>query len=332
MVRRAGLLVLVGLLTACGDVAPSAPTRTDAYIIHGTGAVNVAYAGTLAGLFEQHVRSAFEAATGFRFQGEAKGSIALANLIRDRVRTPDVFISADQAVNVTLAGPENGGFVSWWVTFAGSELVIGWSPLSRFAADFEQARQGSRTWESVLAQPGLRLGRTDPEIDPKGYRTVIMFQLDEQRTGDPSLSRRILGSASNPGQLFLEEQLVARLQAGELDAGVFFRVEAVAARIPFLNLAREINQGDPALAQLYANAHYTNRRGVVQMGSPVLYTLTIPTTVRNRPGALALCQFLLSGPGRAILASQGLELVAPAVGGDRASLPAELADRIRSSP
>lgn len=127
-------------------------------------------------------------------------------------------------MNATLQGSANGNYVSWWVSFATTEMVIAWSPKSRFAAQFQDAKDGKRSFESVLTEPGLRFGRTDPQIDPKGYRTVFTFDLDAKRLGDPTLPRKVLGDPGNPSQLFLEEQLVARLQAGELDAGAFSRL------------------------------------------------------------------------------------------------------------
>jgi molybdate/tungstate transport system substrate-binding protein len=342
--RRIVLLVPVALCTACAigsartstpgpshDAPPVVPPRVSPpppsaarELIHGSGPVNVMYAATLVGTFENHLGPAFERAAGFRFLGEGKGSLALANEIKGKIRTPDVFISADVSVNKVLQGAANGDYVTWWVPFATTEMVIGWSPKSRFAADFEAAKAGRRTWESVLEEPGLRFGRTDPEIDPKGYRTMFLFQFDEQRIGDATLARRILGPPSNPSQVFLEEQLVARLQSGELDAGVFFKVEAIEAKFPYLTLPREINQGDLALAHHYATVSYTTRHGTVYRGSPIIYTVTIPRTVRNRPGALAFTQFLLDEPGQAVLAEQGLAAAPPTVEGDPSRVPPEL--------
>lgn len=94
---------------------------------------------------------------------------------------------------------------------------------------FQAAKVGKRSFESVLTQPGLRFGRADPELGTKGYRTIFTFDLDAKRTGDPTLPQKILGGPDNSSQLFPEEQMVARLQAGELDSGAFYKVEAVEA-------------------------------------------------------------------------------------------------------
>jgi len=320
------------LLAACGGaVSQPAASPSAAGLIHGIGTVSVMYAGSLVSLFEKKVGPGFQTATGFTYQGEGKGSVAIANNIKDKVRTPDVFVSADPTVNKSLQGAANGNYVSWWVNFARTEMVIGWSPKSKFAADFQAAKSGTRTWESVLQEPDMRLGRTDPELDPKGYRTLFVFQLDERlNTGDAGLSQRVLGPASNPAQIFPEEQLVARLQAGELDAGFFYTIEAVEANLPYLTLPGSINQGDPAQTSRYAAVSYTNKKGQVFQGSPILYTVTVPSTVKNGQGAESFVQYLLSKDGQALLGKEGLLSTPPAVDGDKTAVPAAIKPFVRA--
>ena len=319
------LAAVAVLMDACGGGgAQPAQSSNAPGIIRGSGTVSVMYAASLTSLFEKKVGPAFDTASGFTYQGEGKGSVAIANLIKDKVRTPDVFVSADPTVNTTLQGSANGNYVSWWVNFARTEMVIGWSPQSKFASDFEAAKSGKRTWESVLEQPGLKLGRTDPELDPKGYRTLFVFQLDEQRTGESGEAQKILGGSGNASQIFPEEQLVARLQAGALDAGVFYTIEAIEASLPYLTLPAAINQGDPAQASNYSSVSYTNKKGQVFRGAPILYTATVPTTSKNIQGAESFVQYLLSQDGQALLAKEGLLPTPALVGGDPTALPAPL--------
>lgn len=311
------------VVTGCGSSSHQAP-QGSVRLTTGTGTVSVLYAGSLTQLMERKLAPAYGTATGFSFQGEGKGSVAAANQIKDRTRAPDVFVSADPAVNQLLQGQAGGGYVSWWEAFAGTEIVVGWSPHSRFAPKFEAAVKSGAGWEKVLEQPGLRLGRTDPELDPKGYRTIMALDLDGTRLRDPGLSRRILGPAGNPAQIFPEEQLVARLQSGELDAGFFYAIEAVEASLPYLRLPAEINMGNPNLAAAYAKATFTTAKGTVVSGSPIEYTATIPNTVRNRDGALAFVQFLTEPAGVRILAAEGLATFKPRFGGDLSTVPAQL--------
>lgn len=299
-------------------------THSREQVVHRSGPVHVMYAGSLTRLFEKKLGPAFEAATGFTFQGEGKGSVAIANLIKGKAKAPDVFISADPTVDASLHGVSNGNYVSWWLPFARTEMVIAWSPKSRFRQDFEAAQSGERTWESVLEQPGVRLGRTDPELDPKGYRTLFLFQLDEERTGERGEAQRILGASDNETQIFPEEHLVARLQIGELDCVIFYLIESIEAGLPYVRLPALVNQSEPAQSAHYARASYTNKKGVTFKGSPIIYTITIPSTVRNARGAESFVQFLLSKAGQEILSGAGLLPAPLAVEGDASALPSSL--------
>ena len=320
--RSAGLAVLVSVMPASSSASDGGAAVEP--LIRGSGSVHVMYAGSLTRFFEKSFGPSFQAATGFTFQGEGRGSVAIANLIKGKVKTPDIFISADPKVDESLHGDANGNYVSWWVPFARTEMVIAWSPKSRFRADFEAAQSGKRTWESVLKQPGLRLGRTDPELDPKGFRALFLFQLDEERTGERGEANRILGSPDNAAQIFPEEQLVARLQIGEIDAGIFYLIEAIEAGLPYLRLPVSVNQGDPDQSSGYARASYTNKKGVTFRGSPILYTVTIPSVARNRPGAESFTQYLLSKAGQDILSKAGLLRVMRSVQGAATAIPITL--------
>ena len=198
--------------------------------------MTVLYAGSLATVMEDHVGPAFEKDGGVDFQGEAHGSLGAARLIQDRLRTPDVFVSADPSVNQTvLMGSENDDLVTWFVTLASSQLVLAYNPKSRFAGDFEAAAAGTVPWYEVLAKPGLRFGRGDPTIDPKGYRTLFLFTLAAEHYGRPDIPG-LLGDPLNPAQVLPEVALLARIDSGQFDAGIFYKHEVVAHELPYVTL------------------------------------------------------------------------------------------------
>jgi molybdate/tungstate transport system substrate-binding protein len=293
-------------------VSASSPDKT----------VSVLYAGSLAAVMENGVGPAFTQATGNEYQGEAQGSMGAAQLIHDHLRTPDVFISADPAVNEqVLMGPQNGSMVKWFAVLASSQLVLAYNPNSKFAAKFKEAEAGKIPWYEVLEQPGVRFGRGDPTIDPKGYRTLFMFRLAGKhyhRQDIPAL----LGPDNNPAQVFPEIVLLARVESGQFDAGIFYKHEVVAHKLPFVTLPPEINMGDSRFAALYAKESYTTPSGKHVSGSPILFTITIPETVRHREAALAFAHFLLSS-GK-LLQQFGFGDVEHQIGGDATQVPAEL--------
>lgn len=330
------VLALPLLATACSrpsGAARAAPAATPATApsTAPAGLVSVVYAGSLVNAMEHGIGPAFAKATGLHYEGEGKGSVALVNLIKDHLRTPDVFISADPSVNAGLMGSANGDFLRWYLTMARTELVIAWSPRSRFAADFLKARSGAVPWFRVLQEPGLRFGRTDPRLDPKGYRTIWLFELAEIADHQTGLRAAVLGSDENPDQIFPEEQLVARLEAGQLDAGVFYLNEAVEQQLPYLRLPPAINQGDPSLAATYARVSYTDPRGHTIRGSPIVYTIAALRTAPNPAGALRFVQFVLGPSGQAILHDHGLLSTPVLAGGHASALPPPLRSLVTGS-
>src|SRR6201996_4179769 len=253
--------------------------------------VDVLYAGSLVNVMERSVGPAFEKETGLHFLGYAAGSNKIANEIRGKLRRGDVFISASPKVNTSLMGAANGDHVTWYVNFAESPLMIGYNPQSKFAAQFK-----SKRWDEVLQEPGIRIGRTDPKLDPKGAFTVEMMTKAATLYHQPDLVEKTLGAPDNPEQVLPEETLVGRLQSGPLDAGFFYSTETSDLKIPAIQPAPELHAQDS-------------------------YTLTILSDAPNRDGASSFVDFLMSAKGRELLKQHGVDVVKPTVVGNVQSIP-----------
>ena len=318
--RAAALALLLGVSVVVAGCGGSGSAKGNA----PKGTVNVAYAGSLTNLMEHTLGPAFQRATSYTYQGKGAGSTAIANQIAGKLIHPDVFISASAAAYTPLQGSANGNLVTWYLSFASTQMVIGYSPKSSFASRFQQAANGQTPWYTVLESPGLRLGRTDPALDPKGVNTILTMRLAEQYYNQLGLAQKVLGADANTAQIFPEETLVARLGSGQLDAGFFYLNEVKDANLPSISLPQQINLGDPAQKAAYARATYTDAKGVAHKGAPILYSVTIPATVSNRAGAIAFVQYLLTGGGQGILSADGIGQIGPTAGGDAATIPAEL--------
>lgn len=240
------------------------------------GPVQVLYAGSLIALMEHDLGPAFTKDAGVKFWGEGKGSQALANEIRGELRRADVFISASPEVNEQLMGVENGDWLQWYAVFAASPLVIGYQPKSRFAADF-----AGKPWYEVLLEPGIRIGRTDPQLDPKGMRTLELLAAAATAYGRPELPRTLLAKRGG-AVIFPETDLIGRLQSGQLDAGFLYETEATERGIPYVKPASAV---DPR----------------------AVYTVAIVRDAPHPAAAQAFVRYLLSAAGRARLERHGLE-------------------------
>jgi molybdate/tungstate transport system substrate-binding protein len=289
-----------------------------------SGTVNVLYAGSLVNLNDKIIGPTYHALTGYTYQGQGLGSVAIANEIKGHIEAPDVVELVNPSTNRLLMGPANGNYVPWYITYARTQLVIGYDPASRFASLFNQARHHKIPWYRPLLARGLHFGRTDPALDPKGYYSLFAFRLAQRLYHLEGFAHRVLGGPENTAQIFPEEVLVARLLTGQVDAGVFYLNEVKDLGIPYVTLPAKVNFGDPRYARLYGTERYKTSQGSVVTGSPILFTITVPSTVKDRTGAVAFARFVLGRRARILSAIHGLLPVTPSVHGNVGAVPAVL--------
>jgi molybdate/tungstate transport system substrate-binding protein len=245
-----------------------------------SGPVDVLSAGSLQDLMQDQVGPAFQKATGYTLDNVSMGSTALASSISGGTLQGDVFISASPAVNASLEGSSNGNWVSWYDQFASSPLVLGYNPSSKFAQALK-----TKPWYQVVSESGFHIGRTDPTTDPKGVLADTALNQAAKKHSLPAL--KTLGTETN--DVFPETSLVGELQAGQLDAGFFYGVEAAAANIKTVPLTGTSLAGD--------------------------YTITILNKAPHGAAAVAFVNFLLGKAGQKILAKNGVVATAPKVSG-----------------
>jgi molybdate/tungstate transport system substrate-binding protein len=285
---RFGAVLLVGVLLVAGACSSSSKTSSPTSIpppttaspaAKGSGPVDVLYAGSLVDLMTHTIGPGFNTATGYTFVGTSGDSGTLANEIKAKTVVADVFISANPSKNTGLEGTSNGDLVSWYALWATSPLVLGYNPNSKFAQDLK-----TMPWYEVLAQPGILVGRTDPATDPKGALTVTALQDAAKTYNQPALSKL----ATDASTVFPENTLVGRLQAGQLDVGFFYGVEAAAANIATVPLT-----GVPT--------------------QEAKYTITVLNNAPHMAGGNAFVEYLLGPEGSAALTKAGMTLVTPAM-------------------
>jgi molybdate/tungstate transport system substrate-binding protein len=238
--------------------------------------VSVLYAGSLVTPMEGPIAKTLLDRQGITFAGEPGGSDKLANFIRDGLRMPDIFISADKKL---VDGLDARGLIASEATFGSATMVIGYSPASAKHAMFEAVAAGKEPLVDALLTPGLRIARTDPVLDPKGRRTVeAMHYLT-----DPATAAKILGPDENPAQIYPEESLLARLETGEADVGFLYSTEAIARHIPSIPLP-----------------------GKASLSGEITYTLAVMKSAPHPQAAQQFADFILRGDGRAILEAAGV--------------------------
>ncbi len=280
----ATLIALLGAsaLTVSAQASPPAKAATK-------GTVSALFAGSLVDYMEENLGPAFQKADGYSFEGFGGGSTELANEIKGGVRQGDVFVSASASADQALEGNAGGNWVSWYSTFMASPLVLAYNPQSSFGAEL---RHGV-PWYKVLTQPGIRVGQTDPKLDPKGVLTVEAIAAAAKKLHDPALTK-----AQSSFEVFPETSLVGRLQAGQLDAGFFYAVEAKTAKLDTVPLTPVYKYAD--------------------------YTVTILNRAPDPAAAAALLRYLLNVERSYTLKKDGLHPIKPQFTGARSDVPSSL--------
>ena len=288
------------------------------------GKVFVIYAASLIKTFEETLGPSFQEETGYVYDGEPRGSVQIANMILDGFRKPDFFVSAG-TVPIKRLMNNTTPFADWLIKFGSAEMVIAYSPNSSFFNDLEKARIGEMPWHEVLSKQGFKFGRTDPELDPKGYYMIITAELANLFYNDSGIKQRIMGDDKNPRQLFPEEILKTILEQGQLDAVAAYKHEAMSRGLPHITLPPQINLADPKYIDLYKKGSYTLENGGQNVyGEPIYFSFTIPTTVRNVNGAIAFGDYLLSTNAKGILKGEGLNPIKPLLEGEIAKIPSPI--------
>ena len=295
-----------------------------------TGAVNVAYASSLQFLNEKVVSPAFTAANGYTFSGRGASSGDLEADIASGEITPNVFESVG-GDNITPLQPK---FTSWYVQYAGTSMVVAYNPNGKYASQFKAIADGSKPISdlfTLLQTPGLKLGRTDPNVDPQGRDFIYMLELAQTYYHMPSdtvakiLGTSDFGSASS-SQIYAESALDSTLQSGQLDAASAFVTQAIELHLAYIPLPVQINLGSAALAAQYKTASVTLKNGMVKHGSPQVIDITIIGT--PTPAGIAFVKYTLSPAGLAQYKQGGFSLPTPTVFGTASAVPAEISSEL----
>jgi molybdate/tungstate transport system substrate-binding protein len=328
----AALLLGLAAVGACrGEARRAQRTESAAARAPGApgadGAIVVFNAGSLARPLRAALDS-FAARAGVRVEQENAGSLESARKLTELGRVPDVIALADAEVFPQLLVP---GETSWYAEFARNRMVLAYTPRSRFAGEMSTA-----DWWRVLLRPGVEVGRADPNLDPNGYRTLLVLQLAERFYGEPGLAARLLAAAPERNVRPKEADLVGLLQAGELDYVWSYESIAQGAGLRYVTLPAKIDLGAPAESAYYAQASVrvrgrTPRDTVTFRGRPIVYAFSVPRAAPHRALAERFAEFLLSADGRRALRAARLDaLERPVIVGTGA--PAALAALARGAP
>jgi molybdate/tungstate transport system substrate-binding protein len=246
----------------------------------------------------------FAARTHAVVQQENAGSLETARKLTELGRIPDVIALADYEVFPRYLMPAH---VTWYAEFARNRMVI----------TYKRGRVTAANWIEALTRPGVEVGRSDPRLDPAGYRAILVWQLAEQYYKRPGLADALMKSSPPRDMRPKSADLTALVQTGDLDYAWEYESVAQAAGLSYVVLPKEIDLSTPQDSALYAQASVRVDTVLVR-GQPIMYGLSVPVHAPHPGPAQHFVDFLLSSQGRAILRQAHLDAIdTPIVVGQR---------------
>jgi molybdate/tungstate transport system substrate-binding protein len=123
--------------------------------------------------------------------------------------------------------------------------------------------------------------------------------------------------------------LIALLEAGELDYIFIYRSVAEQHKAHFVILPDEVNLKSAALAGFYREASIKisgKKPGewIEKKGAPMVYGITLPKNAKNPRWGARFIAFVLSEAGREIMAKNGQPEIIPPIVDNKDKLPEEL--------
>ncbi len=328
--RLGALLALTCLGFAAAGCGSSSPSSTSPSKAKVSGTANVAYASSLQYLNTNVAGPAFTKATGYKYLGTSGAAGTLSSEIAaNELPDANVFESVG-ADNITPLEPK---FTKWYVQYAGNKMVVAYNPNSRYAPEFEAIASGKKPLQdlfTLLETPGLKLGRTDPNIDPQGRYFIEMLELAQMYYHLPADTvTKIVGSplaSSTSSQIYAESSLDSVLEAGELDAASAYYTQAIELHLHYIALPTMINLGTAADAAYYSKATIKTTNGTVHSGEPLVLDITI--IGKATPAAIAFVKYTLSSAGIAQYKQGGFTLLTPT--GTGSGIPSAISSELGS--
>lgn len=327
MIKRLFLLITVLfvsfslMLTGCGKQQAKQPTSTNNAANNAKKVTLTLYgAGTLANPFKQ-VDQAFEKKyPNVTINAQFGGSVKMVKQVTELKQPADIVAVADYSVIPQLMfGKDNKPkFADWYAGFATNGITFVYTDKSKGADKIN-----ADNWYQILAQPGVQIGRSNPDTDPSGYQTLQMLDLAEKYYKQPGLAQSILKNAPKTNIRDTETELISALQTGQIDYLAIYTSDAKQHGFKYLDLPPEINLSDAKYAGQYQQASVTTKNGSVT-GKPIVYAVTIPTVTKNADWATKYLAFLLGPDGQSIMKQNGFGQLVKPYAFNQSQMPQEL--------
>ncbi len=282
--------------------------------------LSVLAAGTLGKTFREAAKGFEKLHPGVTVEPQFGGSVKMVKMVTQLHTPADVVAVADYSVipKYMYAKGDQKATADWSIGFLRNAITFVYTPKSKDAGKINASN-----WYQILSQPGVQIGRSNPNTDPSGYQTLQMLDLASGYYHDPQLERNVLANAPTTNMRDTETDLIAALQLGQIDYLAIYQSDALQHHLESLHLPAQINLSDPKYAADYAKSSAETANGTLP-GRPIVYALTIPAGAPHPKLAAEFIAYLLGPQGQKLIAQNGFTPVHPAYAQFAAKMPASL--------
>jgi len=241
------------------------------------------------------IEKRFEAANpGIDVLREGGGSTQMARLISEDHKPADIMASADyKVIDKTLIPAE----ADWNIRFATNQMVLCYTERSRQAAEVS-----ADNWTDILARKGVVWGHSDPNLDPAGYRSLMVIQLAEKFYRKPGLYDRLIANRPEKNIRPKASELVSLLKSGNMDYAWEYLSVAVQQDLKYVKLDDHINLGNYQFDDFYkqATVEVTGKKPgstITRTGQSITYGITLIKDAPNHAAAVKFLEFMLAPEG-----------------------------------
>jgi molybdate/tungstate transport system substrate-binding protein len=225
---------------------------------------------------------------------EAGGSTKMARLISEVGKPADIMASADYVVIDKTLIPK---FASWNIRFASNQMVLCYTDKSKFADEVT-----SDNWPDILLRKGVVWGHSDPNLDPAGYRSLMVLQLTEKFYKRPGLYDQLIANRPEKNIRPKSVELVSLLESGHMDYAWEYLSVAVQHHLKYVTLDKHLDLSDVALNDFYANAKVkvTGKKPgtfIDRVGKSITYGVTKLDKAPNPEAADAFLAYMFDPEG-----------------------------------
>jgi molybdate/tungstate transport system substrate-binding protein len=285
-----------------------------------SGKLPVFIAGSLTVPFKAVAKEYKKQYPQVEVQIEGGGSATTIRKVTELKRECGISGSADYKIVPKLMFPD---YADWYIIFASNQMVLCFTEKSKFAKEIN-----ADNWYRILQKEGVTYGRSDPDQDPCGYRTLMVWQLAEKHYNVNGIYSKLYGAKGDTMRA-KSVDLIALLESGDLDYA--FEYDSVAKQhgLEYIQLPERINLSSAEHEAFYTQAKVSIKgakpgQKIDLVGEPVLYAITIPKNHPDQKKAQSWIEFLLSDKGLNAMDASGQSSVRPAVASDKSKLPEAL--------